>query len=64
LLLFTFFLVAISLVQPRRRLSSVPTTRLDRRRAQGMSRLAALRRPPKARPLHARARRQTVGVGL
>lgn len=43
MLLFTFFLPVISFVQPRRRLSSAPTIFRNGRRAQGMSRLAALR---------------------
>jgi hypothetical protein len=44
LLVFLHFclLVVISLVQPRRRLSSAPTTFRNGRRAQGKSRLAAL----------------------
>ena len=58
-----FFLSVISFVQPRRRLSSAPTTNRYSRRAQGMSRLAALRGHRQVRPLHDRARRQTGGVG-
>ena len=42
-----FLLRDISFVQPRRRLSSAPTTSRCSRRAQGMSRLAALQRPPR-----------------
>lgn len=40
-----------------------PDRRSRCRRAQGMSRLAALQRPPQAWPLHARARRQARPVG-
>jgi len=39
-------LIAISLVRPRRRLSLAPTAGFRGRRAQGVSRLAALQRPP------------------
>lgn len=52
----------LSFVRPRRRLSFAPTTDCRRRRAQTMSRLAA-QRPPKARPLHRRARRHAGCVG-
>ena len=52
----------ISFVRPRRRLSSAPTACDRGRRAQTMSRLAA-QRPPKARPLHRRARRHAGCVG-
>jgi hypothetical protein len=61
--LFTFSCQVISFVQPRHRLSSAPTTNRCSRRAQGMSRLAALRGHRQVRPLHDRARRQTGGVG-
>ncbi len=52
----------ISFVRPRRRLSFAPTASCRGRRAQTMSRLAACR-PPKARPLHRRARRHGGRVG-
>ena len=42
---FSFFL-PLSLVRPRRRLSLAPTAGCCRRRAQGVSRLAAFQRPP------------------
>jgi hypothetical protein len=42
---FSFFL-SLSLVRPRRRLSLAPTAGCCRRRAQGVSRLAAFQRPP------------------
>jgi hypothetical protein len=57
-----FLLGAISFVRPRRRLSPAPTAYDRGRRAQTMSRLAA-QRPPKARPLHRRARRHAGCVG-
>jgi len=60
LFLFTFSCQVISFVQPRRRLSSAPTTNRCSRRAQGMSRLAALRGHRQVQPLHDRARRQPV----
>ena len=47
LLFFLFFLgPPLSLVRPRRRLSLAPTAGCCRRRAQGVSRLAAFQRPP------------------
>jgi hypothetical protein len=50
--LSSFFLLhAISLVRPRRRLSSAPTAARPGRRAQGVSRLAALQRPPEGSAL-------------
>src|SRR5215813_3804199 len=46
LFFFSFFLPRLSLVRPRRRLSLAPTAGCCRRRAQGVSRLAAFQRPP------------------
>src|SRR5262245_6783564 len=46
LFFFPFFLPRLSLVRPRRRLSLAPTAGCWRRRAQGVSRLAAFQRPP------------------
>ena len=45
-LFLSFFLPVLSLVRPRRRLSLAPTAGCCRRRAQGVSRLAAFQRPP------------------
>jgi hypothetical protein len=56
-------LPSLSFVRPRRRLSFAPTACHRSRRAQMPSRLAALQRPPKARPLRHRARRHAGGVG-
>ena len=53
----------LTFVRPRRRLTFAPTAVHRGRRAQTMSRLAAVQRPPKARPLHRRARRHAAGVG-
>ena len=53
----------LTFVRPRRRLTFAPTVGRRGRRAQTMSRLAAVQRPPKARPLHRRARRHAGGVG-
>ena len=53
----------LTFVRPRRRLTFAPTADHRGRRAQTMSRLAAFQRPPKAWPLHRRARRHAGGVG-
>jgi hypothetical protein len=64
-----YFSSLISLVRPRRRLSLVPTAGFPGRRAQGVSRLAALQRPPSGSALtrpstrHARGDRDDVVEG-
>ena len=70
LLSFLHFLTSevLSLVQPRRRLSSVPTAIPERRRAQGLSRSAGtqpltLARCFQAAPLQPRARGQACAIG-